>query len=129
MIKRRGQILTENIVFIMLNLIFLTILMLFVFSKTGNEAFYEEKYSKQIALIIDSAKPGMTVHLNMEDALELATKNRIPLSEVVSINENIVTIKLREKSQQSYSFFNDVEVAANLDTTNNKEYYFVINPK
>ena len=63
--KKRGQILVENIVFIILNLVFLTILILFIFSKSGSEANLEEKYSKQIALIIDSAKPGMTIHLNM----------------------------------------------------------------
>lgn len=110
--NKRGQILTENVIFIILNLVFLIILMLFVFSKTGNEAFYEEKYSKQIALIIDSAKPGMTTELNMEDVFSKANENGVDANKVVTITGNLVTVKLRDKTQQSYSFFNDVSASA-----------------
>ena len=70
--KKRGQILAENVIFIVLNLIFLAILVLFIYSKSGSEAILEEKYAKQIALIIDSAKPGMNISLNMEDAYKKA---------------------------------------------------------
>ena len=64
--NKRGEILVENVIFIVLNLIFLTILILFLFSKMGSAAVLEEKYAKQIALIIDSSKPRMEIHLNME---------------------------------------------------------------
>ena len=125
--KKRGQILVENVIFIILNLIFLTILILFISSKTGSEALLEEKYSKQIALMIDSAKPGMIIHLNMEDAIEKAEKNNLGGREIVSISGNTVTVKLREKGGYSYSFFNNVDVSVHLDTSNSKEYFFVIN--
>ena len=72
--KKKGTVLTENIIFIVLNLVFLTILVLFLFSKVGDVAIMEEKYAKQIALIIDSAKPGMEISLNMEDAIKKAKK-------------------------------------------------------
>ena len=71
MIKRRNKkanILTENIIFIILNLVFLTILLLFLFSKMQSVAVLEEQYAKQIALIIDSSKPEMDIRLNMEKA-------------------------------------------------------------
>ena len=112
--KKRGQILVENIVFIILNLVFLTILILFIFSKSGSEANLEEKYSKQIALIIDSAKPGMEIHLNMEDEIKKTKENlgEDRIDEIVSISGNTVTVKLREKGGYSYSFFNDVSVSA-----------------
>jgi 5S rRNA maturation endonuclease (ribonuclease M5) len=127
--SRRGQILAENVVFIILNLIFLTILILFVFSKMGSEAQLEEKYSKQIALLIDSARPGTMIHLNMEDALEKAKQNGIPYEDVVSISNNLVSVKLRDKTSQSYSFFNDVKVTHELDRQNKKEYYFFVDKK
>ena len=129
MIKKRGQILAENVIFIILNLIFISILILFVYSKSGGEAILEEKYSKQIALIIDSAKPGMIIHLNMEDAIEKAEENlgKEKIGGIVSIEGNTVTVKLREKGGASYSFFNDVDVSTNFDTKNKKEYFFVIN--
>ena len=126
--KKRGQILVENIMFIILNLIFLTILILFIFSKTGSEALLEEKYSKQIALLIDSAKPGMIIQLNMEDALEKADKNNWERKKIVFIEGNEVTVKLREKGENSYSFFNDVDVFIFPDTSSNpvKEYVILI---
>jgi len=106
--NRRANILTENIVFIVLNLVFLTILILFVFSKAGSAAVLEEKYAKQIALIIDSAKPVMTIKLNMQDALD--EKENGFEGDIVAIGNGVVTVKLREKGGYSYSYFNDVEV-------------------
>ena len=125
--KKRGQILIENIIFIVLNLIFLTILILFISSKTGSESLLEEKYSKQIALMIDSSKPGMIIHLNMEDAIEKANDNNWAKNKIVSISGNTVSVKLREKASYSYSFFNDVNVIAKFDTYKKNEYFFIIN--
>jgi len=134
MIKRgkRGNILTENIIFIVLNLAFITILLLFLFSKTESASVLEERYAKQIVLMVDAAEPGMVIHLNMEDAIKMAEKEGISPLGIVSINGNVVTIKLSDEGsnpKSSYSFFNDVEVNANFDTLNKKEYYFVINEK
>ena len=125
MINKRGNILTENIIFIVLNLVFIVILMLFLFSKTGSASLLEEKYAKQIALAIDAAEPAMTIHLNMEDAIDAAEKENLDLGEIIKINDNVITVKLREKGGYSYSFFNDVNVIPNPDPEN-KEYYFVI---
>jgi hypothetical protein len=106
--KKRGTILAENIIFIILNLVFLTILFLFLFSKTGDAAALEEKYAKQIALIIDSAKPGMEISLNMKDAVEKA-KDEDWQGKIVFIQDNIVSVQLREKGGYSYSFFNNID--------------------
>lgn len=97
--------------------------MLFLFSKAGNAAVLEEKYAKEIALAIDAAEPAMTIHLNMEDAIEEA--ENLNLNQIVTIENNIINVKLREKGGYSYSFFNDVKVNVNFDGEN-KEYYFVI---
>ena len=127
---KKGNILTENIIFIVLNLVFITILLLFLFSKAGGTAVLEEKYAKQIALLIDASEPIMTIDLNMEDALEAAEKENFPLGQVVEINNNIVTVRLKEESKgYSYSFFNDVDAEANLETQNKTSYYFVITEK
>jgi hypothetical protein len=125
-VSKRANILVENIVFIVLNLIFLSILILFLISRMGSAAVLEEKYSKQIALMIDSAKPGMIIHLNMEDAIDKAEKEKYNIKNIVVISDNLVTVKLREKTGYSYSFFNNIDVTAHLDTTNNQEYFFVV---
>jgi hypothetical protein len=107
-ISKKGNILTENIIFIILNLVFLSILIIFLFSKMGGAAVLEEKYAKQIALILDSAEPGMAIYLNMEDAIKIAKKENRDLDNVISIQNNVVSVQLREKGGYSYSFFNDV---------------------
>ena len=130
MIKsKKGNILTENIIFIVLNILFLTILVVFVISKMGGAAVLEEKYAKQIALIVDSAEPGMIIHLNMEDAIEKAEEKGWDTANIVTKNQNIITVKLREKGGYSYSFFNDIELDYYFDTETKEGYVFVINEK
>jgi len=129
-LSRKGNILTENIIFIVLNLTFIIILMLFLFSKTGETSVLEEKYTKQIALLIDSAEPGMTIDLNMEDAIKAAGEENFPVNEIVRVNGNVVTVRLKEDSEgYSYSFFNDIDVRANFDTASRTKYYFIITQK
>ena len=126
---KKGNILTENIIFIVLNLVFITILLIFLFTKTGSAAVLEERYAKQIALLIDASEPVMTIYLDMEDAIKTAEKEDFPVGEIVKITGNLVNVRLRDGSGYTYSFFNDVEANANFDTLNKKEYYFVITEK
>ncbi len=126
MINKKGNILTENIIFIILNLVFLSILIIFLFSKMGATAVLEEKYAKQIALILDSAEPGMIIHLNMKDAIKIAKKENRDLNNVISIQNNVVKVQLGEEGSYSYSFFNDVDVSVHLNTSSVEEYFFVL---
>lgn len=123
---KRANILTENIIFIILNLVFLSILIVFLVSRTGAAAVLEEMHAKQVALMIDAAEPGMTINLDMEKAINIAKKEGIKFSDVVKINDNVVTVQLREKGGYSYSFFNDVFVRLDFDTSTNKGYIFGI---
>jgi len=128
--KRGENVLTENIIFIVLNLVFLAILVLFLVSKMGDAAILEEKYAKQIAMIIDSAKPVMEIHLDMEDAFD--KKEGVDNNSMVLIDKNVVTVKLREKSKgYSYSFFNNVDVSAYTGTAKEdiNKYILMIDPK
>lgn len=108
--KKRANILIENVIFIILNVVFLGILILFIFKQGVGVVVLEQSYAKQIALLIDSAKPGMVITLDMIDAIEEADKEAWNHNDIVNIQGNIVTVKLSEKGGHSYSFFNDVEV-------------------
>jgi hypothetical protein len=122
---KKGNILTENLVFIILNVIFLMILFLFLFKQGEGAIILEESYAKQIALLIDGAKPGMIIQLNMEKGINLAEKNGLNVNNIVSISNNIITVKLSENGGYSYSFFNNVEV--NQPYKEGENYVFVIN--
>mgnify|MGYP001565703767 FL=1 len=129
-INRHGELLTENVIFIILNIVFIVILFLFLFMKTGSAAVLEEKYAKQIALIIDSAEPGMVIYIDMEDAIKIAQKEGRDLNkDVVVIDGNIVKIQLREKGGYVYSYFNNVEASVNFDSESRQKYFLVIDKK
>ena|SRR5271157_1986755 len=126
--KRGSTILIENIVFIVINIIFIVILIVFLSSKSQNAAVLEEKYSKEIALILDAARPGMIISLNMDDAVTAAQQNlgKNNIDNIVNITGNIVTVKLTKNGGYSYSFFNNVNLTGNyLDKSNNDYLLYV----
>lgn len=88
----------------------------------------EEEMAKQIALIIDSSKPGTIVKINVEDALAKAKKEHYQRN-IISVTGNAVTVKLREKGGYSYYFFNNVDAKAFPDTSSLeiKNYILAIN--
>jgi hypothetical protein len=100
---------------------------LFLFRQGNGAIVLEQSYAKNIALLIDSAKPIMEMKMNMEDAMNLAEKNGVAREEIVEINANVVTVKLTEKGGYKYSFFNDVDVTAYPDVSPEKNYIIKIN--
>ena len=131
--SEKAEILVENVIFIVLNIIFISILIFFLFKQSSGAALLEQTYSKQIALMIDSAKPVMEIKLNMEKMQNIAEKNKVDFKEVVSITGNAVNVKLSQKTGYEYSFFNDVEAKAFPETDSENEYtgiyVFTINEK
>lgn len=108
--KKRGEILIENVVFIILNLAFLVILVLFLIKQGAGTTLLQESYAKQIALLIDGAPPNSILKLNMEKGKKISDKNEIPFDQIVNIQGNIVSVKLSSDSSSSYSFFKDVRI-------------------
>jgi uncharacterized membrane protein YgcG len=124
--NHKGTILMENVIFIILNIFYLGILILFLFRQGSGIVALEQSYAKNIALLIDSAKPIMEMNLNMEDAMKLAEKNGVSREEIVNIQGNIVTVKLTPDGGYQYSFFNKIGISCYPSETG-KEYVFIIN--
>ena len=108
----------ENVIFIILNVLFLAILILFLLRQGQGAIILEQSYAKQIALLIDSAKPGMTIILDMSKAKDLAEKNGLEFKDIVINENNVIMVKLSEKGGYSYSYFNEVNVTLYPDKTN-----------
>jgi hypothetical protein len=111
--NKKAEILTENLMFILLNLAFFAILAIFIFIKADDPARLEEAYAKKIALILDAAKPGMDITIDMQGAID--KKDKEYTGKIVDIQGNVVTVKLRQEKGYSYSFFNDISLT---------KYYF-----
>jgi len=124
--NRKGEFLVENIVFIVLNILYLVILILFLLKQGSGAIILEDAYSKNIALLIDSAKPTMTIHLNLQDLKAVSDKNGIPFSDVLKINGNYAIIKLSEKGGMKYHFFNYINVTVYPDKDPKYEGFYIM---
>ncbi len=101
---KRGQLLMEAVVFIVLNIIFFSTMFYFVSIKANSNALYAEAYAKQVALLIDNARPGMKITLDLSDFYKKFdkgdSKGKIeidPVKKAVVIKE---VIKEREKERE-----------------------------
>ena len=139
MMKKKGSaFLMEEVISIIINVIYVIILITFVISKMNGAAVYEEKYSKEIALALDSAKPGMMIILNMKDAINAAEGNFCVFSlclhsgnspknlSLVKINKNLVTVRLTNGAGYTYSFFNNVNITNYYLDPSSDSYVFFI---
>jgi len=128
----RGEILIESIIFIVLNLVFLSILLVFLSNQSNSMSTSEDFYSKEVALLVDSAKVGMTIKVNLEDALKIAEKNKIDFKDIMKFTDNYVNIKLSKNVGHEYHYFNNVNVSSYPIKNNNKYtgiYILTINKK
>ena len=123
--NKKGELLVGNIIFIVLNLLFLTILFLFISQQGSGLILLEQSYAKQVALTFDLAKPGMTVFLDFEKGYEEIKTNfgenydvQSNINNIIKINGNIVTVQLDKDERRkgySYSFFNDIDYELKTD--------------
>ncbi len=130
--EKKGEILIENVVFIILNVLFLAILVMFLMKQGQGAVLLESSYAKESSLLIDGAKPGMIFTLNMGDGMEIAEENGIDFSDVVEVGKNYVIVKLTDKGGYKYTFFNDVNVSAYPDKVENEYngmYVFTISKR
>lgn len=103
--KNGVGMLSPEVIFIVLNLMFFTILFVAV-GRTGNaETVYEEAYAKQIALIIDSAKPGTSLAIDVSELTSIAEENKFEPNIGVNCGANNVFIKITETSGYAFSYF------------------------
>ena len=103
----------ENVIFIVLNIMFFAMMIFFVVRAGSGASVLEQAYAKQAALIIDNAKPGMSIFVDIEDALKIAKKNGVKEENIARVDakENKIMIKLSQRGAYSYQFFNNADVS------------------
>lgn len=116
MVNKKGEsgetIGLEEMVFLILNLAFFAVLIIFIHN-AGSRAFvYEEAYAKQIVGIIDQGKPGMNILLDVSNGLNIGEDNGFQ-EFIVDDEKNLVTVKLSSNGY-SYRYFSDYSVKLEL---------------
>jgi predicted RNA-binding protein with RPS1 domain len=114
--KKGLEAISENLIFIILNTIFFVALFVFVARASTGAAYYEQIYAKQIALLIDSAKPGMNITIKLSPLVDIAKKNKLNLGleDIVDTRQKQkqkVTVKVSKK-QYTFVYFNSLKFNA-----------------
>jgi hypothetical protein len=113
--KKGADLAFPIIIFLVLNIIFFTMMMLFVQRVSSNALVYEEAYSKKIGLMLNRAEPGMNLTIDVTELVEVALKNGIKLNEtstLITINteEGIVFVKAKKEGGFNFPYFSDISL-------------------
>jgi hypothetical protein len=122
--KKAAETLAEQIVFIIF-VLFFSLLALFAINRAGSQGtIYEQAYSKQIALIIDKAKPGTDIQLDISKLYDISRKNKFDEKSIIFIDNANKKVIVRLSSGKGYQFtyFNDVNVLWDLKPKERRLY-------
>jgi hypothetical protein len=124
--NRKGEEPSEevsvHVIFIVLNLVFFVALLYFVSRASSGATILEERYAKQVALMLDAAKPGMIIHFDFGKDLEIAKKNGVTLENILRIDNDKkeVIVKFTSKGGFKYSYFSNINVQKEVKPNQNR---------
>lgn len=84
-----------NVLFILLNIAFFALVIYFVRDAASGAGMKERILSKEIALMINAAKPGTSIEIDISAYEAIAKKNKI--KNFIEIGNNNVTVTLSGK--------------------------------
>jgi hypothetical protein len=109
-----GGVLKDNVVYIILLAVFVAALLYYLYGQMNGAAVWEDFYAKEIVRIVDMAKPGDYIELDISKAGEIAKKNDVYLSNQMiefDVNAKRICVKLSTGKKTCYSYFNDVRLS------------------
>ena len=104
--------------FIILNVAFFAILFLAISGITGGSMLTGQVYAKQIGLIIEDMKPGMTIQLDINPLLAVAEKNNYGSGDqqiVLPFENGKVSVKVAQGKEYSFSTFSSLKPKFTID--------------
>jgi hypothetical protein len=111
--KKRGDtLLIETWTLVLFEVIFFVGMLYYIYTAGSQDSIIEQTYAKQIALLVDNAKPEMAILMNVKDINDIAKKNDYPLDKIFSVDKNTNTIRvsLAKGTGYGYSYFSDYDV-------------------
>jgi electron transfer flavoprotein alpha subunit len=121
-IIEKNQLLRYSI-FIMLNLILMTLAWSLIARSASTASYYERVYAKKIALLIDEAPQNTEIFLDMQKGAEIAAKSAF--TPEISIENNKVKVKLHDGPGSYDNFFKQGEVQVKY-LSKNQQVYLII---
>lgn len=110
--KKSQSLITGVIMFLVLNVVFFSIMSIFVNSVGTTASFIEKEYSRKIALSLDKFVPGTEVSVDISELYSYARNNNYAGNIVImDYTNNKVTVKLRNGEGSSYYYFTKLNPA------------------
>jgi len=104
-----AALLTGTVIFIVLNVIVIAIMILGI-SRVGTAAtLYEEGHAKQIALLIDAAKPGTTIKIDLSELYQIAIDTKVEPEINIDCEGNKVLVRVTQGEGSTSTFFTKTE--------------------
>ena len=110
MMNKRGNVPLEEVIFVLVNLVFFSMLFIFVYNTSHSVFLTERLYAKEIALSIDSAKPGTQINIDISDLYKVASKNNFDINNAFYFKDNLVSVKVSQGEGYSYYYFADYNI-------------------
>ena len=109
---KRGEDIFPNVIFLVVNILFFSMLMIFVFKASTGAMVYEQAYSKQIAMMIDYSKPKTDIKIDLSQAINVAKENK-KIQDLVKIDEINKEVIVSFSGQGGYGmkYFSDYSVS------------------
>ena len=116
--NKKAELLHDEVIFIILVIVFYSILLLFVSRAGTGASFVEQNYAKKISYLIDQTKPGTYIELEVNEIFATADKKQINRQETIKIDpeKRTVTIKASQGTGYSHSFFSGNNIKWGLNT-------------
>ncbi len=117
--NKRGstsELLMDNIIFIILTVLFLSLFLVVVYKQRDNVVAWEEYYAAELSRILNMAKPGDVIEFDVQKATEIAVDKSVPVESIFSFDneKNRIYVKLSPSGKSYYEFFNEVDVSAEI---------------
>jgi hypothetical protein len=100
----------EEIIFVVLNIIYFFMLIFFVIRASSGAYISEQFYAKQIGLLVDGAKPGTLLSVDVTKPYNTAEKNNMDKGNIFRIINSKLIVQMSGSRAYQYQIFNDVDV-------------------
>ncbi len=135
-LRGAGDVLSGNILYVILVVIFTIGVFMIIMQNKNNAGQWEEFYAKELALLLDRAKPGDQYTIDIQKASELAVKNGVSDPRYIikfDGQARKVVVSLKPDGGTAFYYFSNVVVTDvkidGLGTSGNKLSFKVVAPE
>ena len=110
--KRGMNIDLYTVIFLLLNTAFFAMMFLFISNAQNSSLAYEQRYAKEIALLIDASTPGSIYNMDFTNGFDIAKENS-KLKDLVVIDSanNLVKVSLRGSGGYQVAYFTNYPIS------------------